>query len=206
MNKRRRKAGTFSIVLGLLLIAAALSLTGYNYLDSQRAGEAAEEILHEIALPESLSKTSPKMHMTIRNEPLEIPLMATQEVNGLEIIGILEVPSCNLRLPVASGWSYEKLEVAPCVYTGSYFTDDLVICGHNYATHFSPLKFIPVNSDIYLTTVDGFVYHYQVNNLETVHPTSIEQMITSTDWDLTLFTCHSGGQTRCAVRCTRITN
>ena len=36
--------------------------------------------------------------------------------------------------------------------------------------------------------------------------TDIDKMITATDedaWDLTLFTCTTGGRARCAVRCTR---
>ena len=26
----------------------------------------------------------------------------------------------------------------------------------------------------------------------------------TSEWDLTLFTCNTGGQTRCAVRCSRV--
>ena len=39
-----------------------------------------------------------------------------------------------------------------------------------------------------------------------MQPTQIEKMITATDendWDLTLFTCTTGGNARCAVRCVR---
>ena len=43
--------------------------------------------------------------------------------------------------------------------------------------------------------------------METVQPTQIEKMTEKTadsaDWDLTLFTCTTGGSARCAVRCVR---
>lgn len=62
-----------------------------------------------------------------------------------------------------------------------------------------------------ITNVDGLTIRYIVTNRETVEPTAVEQMIENTsnsetsllDWDLTLFTCNLGGQTRCAVRCSR---
>ena len=69
-------------------------------------------------------------------------------------------------------------------------------------------------ADVYLITVDCRVYHYQVTNRETLQPGAVENMIENTnnttdgtvtnEWDLTLFTCNTGGQTRCAVRCARI--
>ena len=111
-------------------------------------------------------------------------------------------------------WDYTRLKISPCVYSGSYKTDDLVICAHNYARHFSPVKRIDIGADVYLITVDCRVYHYQVTNRETLQPGAVENMIENTnnttdetvtnEWDLTLFTCNTGGQTRCAVRCARI--
>ena len=87
-----------------------------------------------------------------------------------------------------------------------------MICAHNYARHFSPVKWIDLGSDVYLTTVDGVMYSYKVSNIETVQPMAVDQMIknshndknVSNDWDMTLFTCNTGGQTRCAVRCIRM--
>ena len=89
-----------------------------------------------------------------------------------------------------------------------------MICAHNYASHFSPIKWIGIGTDVYFITVDQVVYHYTVSNRETVQPTAIEEMIrnqnnagedgVNSQWDLTLFTCNTGGQTRCAVRCDRV--
>ena len=58
------------------------------------------------------------------------------------------------------------------------------------------------------TNVEGVVYRYIVSNRETVRPMDVDYMIDnqsdkSEKWDLTLFTCNTGGQTRCAVRCIR---
>lgn len=203
----RRHAGRFEIIAGIVMITVALIITGYNLWDSRRAGLASETILQEVAIPSELRKAPDTALWQYTSnvsgfaDPVEMPM---QEVSGSRCIGVLEVPEYQLKLPVLCDWDYDKLELAPCVYTGSYETGDLVICGHNYPTHFSRLKYIPLGSDVYLTTVDGYVYHYTVDNLETIQSASVEEMISADNWDLTLFTCHTGGQTRCAVRCIQV--
>lgn len=198
MNKK----GIFPIVLGLLLIAAAFALCVYNFWDSARAGKAAQEALLALEIPEELHYPEDrKWEQSLPSpEPTPVPDMPIQEKDGLLYIGVLDVPCYDLKLPVMNEWSYDRLQISPCVYSGNYFSNNLVICGHNYSTHFSLLKGIDLGEDIFLTTVDGFVYHYLVDNVETVEPTEIDRMITG-DWDLTLFTCNTGGLTRCAIRC-----
>lgn len=204
MNKPVLKPGTLLMALGLLLIAAALAFTGYNIWDSNRAGEAAAAIVTELQIPEKIQPATPILHKSLEEKNVEFPPMATQTINGYDYIGTLEVPCFSLELPVMAQWDYDRLQISPCLYSGSYFTGDLVICGHNYPTHFSYLKSIALNEDIYLTTVDGYRYHYRVDNIETLEPTDVSQMVEPTDWELTLFTCHTGGQTRCTIRCSLI--
>lgn len=204
MNKPVLKPGTLLMALGLLLIAAALAFTGYNIWDSNRAGEAAAAVITELQIPEKIQPATPILHKSLEEKNVEYPPMATQTINGYDYIGTLEVPCFSLELPVMAQWDYDRLQISPCLYSGSYFTGDLVICGHNYPTHFSYLKSIALNEDIYLTTVDGYRYHYRVDNIETLEPTDVSQMVEPTDWELTLFTCHTGGQTRCAIRCSLI--
>jgi sortase A len=130
--------------------------------------------------------------------------MPTEEIDGNRYIGVIETNS--FCLPVMDDWDYNKLKISPCRYAGSYLTDNLVICGHNYATHFSSIKWMHIGDDVYFTTVTGKQYHYIVSNMETIEPGHIAQMTNTGDWQLTLFTCHTGGMTRCAVRCTKETN
>lgn len=195
------------------MIAAALSLTAYNFWDSSHAGAVAQKLVQSLPISEIVVPVNPSLHLAmigatdIPEMPAEIPEldtaiseMATAQLSGLPCIGILEVPEYNLSLPIIQDYSLDNLQVAPCVYYGSYFTSDLVICGHNYTTHFGKLRDIPLGSDIFLTTVDGCVYHYMVDNIEVLGAYSITEM-TEGDWDLTLFTCTTGGQSRCAIRC-----
>lgn len=57
-----------------------------------------------------------------------------------------------------------------------------------------------------IVDMDGDTWHYEIAASEILQPTQIEEMTTKTandDWDLTLFTCTTGGQARHAVRCVR---
>ncbi len=54
--------------------------------------------------------------------------------------------------------------------------------------------------EITFTDIDGKVFSYEVVSLETLSPYDVEDM-TDGDWDLTLFTCTVGGQSRVTVRC-----
>ena len=202
-----RKIGNTLILLGLLLLLGAGSLTAYNIWDGIRAERASQHIIQEMDIGQDLVEA-------LDREPDDDPEMPVIEVEGNYYIGILEIPSLQLTLPVMDRWDYTRLKISPCVYSGSYKTDDLVICAHNYARHFSPVKRIDIGADVYLITVDCRVYHYQVTNRETLQPGAVENMIENTnntidgtvtnEWDLTLFTCNTGGQTRCAIRCARI--
>lgn len=198
-SNKKNTNGLLFITIGLLLIAIALILVLYNIWDADRAKKASDHIVEE--LEKKITDAQEEFFENDVNQ--EMPIV---EIDGQAYIGIIEIPSLNLSLPVMEEWDYERLKISPCRYSGSYFTDDLVICGHNYAKHFSPIKWIDIGSDVYFTTVDRQVYHYQVSNRETVQPTAIEEMIdhTKEGWDMTLFTCNTGGQTRCAVRCIKV--
>ena len=203
----RNRISNILIFLGIILVLGAGGLTAYNIWDGIRAAKASREIVEKLNIGEDLIEA-------LDFEPDGSSEMPVYTVDGYNYIGILEIPSLELTLPVMDRWDYTRLKISPCVYCGSYKTNDLVICAHNYARHFSPVKWIDIGADVYLITVERKVYHYQVTNRETVQPDSVEHMIQNTnntkdgsvtsEWDLTLFTCNTGGQTRCAVRCSRV--
>lgn len=204
---KRSHSGSVLIFLGLIMILGALGLTAYNIWDAKRAEEAANQISD--VLIDKIKEDDSAIQMPMFDPDTPMPV---EVIDGYEYIGILEIPDLDLTLPVMNEWDYTRLKISPCRFTGSYYADDLVICGHNYAKHFSPIKWIDIGADVYFTNVEGMTIHYIVTNRETVEPTDVELMIdnihnnqmSTMDWDMTLFTCNTGGQTRCAVRCSRV--
>ena len=141
----KRKIGRLCMVLGAVLILCAAGLLGYNRWDAARAEKASQEVLGE--LEQTMQKTITEHRQeneTAAPQPVLDPAqeMTTVEVEGQDYIGVLSIPAAGLELPVMAQWSYAGLKVAPGRYSGTTYADDLVLCGHNYAKHFSPIKWL----------------------------------------------------------------
>ncbi len=207
------KCGKICTAIGLLLLAAALCLTVYNFWSDAKAGKTADTVLEQLtpeleekaeiglpALPTGESLEEAYIPDYILNPEMEMP---EKEIDGQQYIGVLRIPALSLELPVISEWSYPSLKIAPCRYAGSVYQNNMVIAAHNYYSHFGYLKNLSQGDEVTFTDMDGNVFRYEVAEVETLSPFAIEEM-TSGDWDLTLFTCTVGGQSRVTVRCERI--
>ena len=192
-----KRKGKGLIFTGLLLIAAALFLTGYNLFDQMRAQRSAAQAAAQLAerLPQTTQTDVPDYLLTPEME------MPVETIDGVDYVGVLRIPALALELPVINQWSYPLLKIAPCRYSGSAYQNNLVLCAHNYASHFGNLKNLHIGAAVTFTDMDGNLFTYQVAELETLPPQAAEEMENG-DWDLTLFTCTVGGQSRVTVRCT----
>lgn len=209
-----RNLSKISIWLGVLLLAAAAGLGVYNLWDSQRAEEASKSVLEVmLSTAEPEKENADDTEKTTERNPDELPLyvlnpqiaMATVEIDGNAYIGVLEIPSLSVTLPVMKEWSYPKLKIAPCLYSGSAYLNNMVIAGHNYRGHFAELKNLQYGDEIRFTDTDGNEFLYTVEEIEFLKPTDVEQM-TDSDWNLTLFTCTIGAQARVTVRCSLVSD
>lgn len=200
----RTKKGLAFIDGGLLLLAAALLLTGYNLWDSWRAKQEAGEIAavlesHMDSREKEKNEEDVPVDSSRTDEQEEITAVL---IDGEKYIGMLEIPALKLELPVMGEWSYPKLRIAPCRYTGSVYQNDMIIAGHNYDSHFGRLKELQTGDEITFTDVHGITYFYKVISQEILEKNAVEEMQEG-DWDLTLFTCTIGGAQRITVRCER---
>ena len=199
----KRKKGTALILAGVMLLLAAAGFVGYNVTDSMRADKASAAAA--AVLLDKIEEVAPSA-VTQQPDTEVFTEMRTVEIDGKSYVGLIEIPALDLLLPVMSDWSYENLKNAPCRYAGSCYTNDLVICAHNYPKHFNGLRSIDLGEDVYFITVDDQVFHYVITNRETLQPAESERMKTSDGWELTLFTCYIGGATRCTLRCNLVTD
>ena len=203
------KRGKLCTALGLLLLLAALGLTAYNLWRDAMASMSVDVVLER--LTPTLSSRQSELPALSSGEALEEafvpdyvlnPEMAMPEetIDGRNYIGVLDIPALGLSFPIISEWSYDALQIVPCRYSGSAYLDNLVIAGHNYRSHFASLSQLQPGDTVTFTDMDGNVFSYEVSSLETLSPYAVSDM-TSGDWDLTLFTCTVGGQSRLAIRC-----
>ena len=205
----KQKIGKICMVLGALLILASLGLLAYNKWDAARADKAAQTALGELenTLTKTIEEKNKADDVVLQPELDPDQPMTEVELDGWNYIGYLSIPSIGLNLPVMSEWSYAGLKIAPGRYSGSTYADNMVVCAHNYAKHFSPIKWLAEGAEVYFTDMDGMRWSYEVSAVETIQPNQIEKMTEKTEdsenWDRTHFTCTTGGSARCAVRCVR---
>ena len=209
----RKQEGLLLITIGLLLIAAALFLVSYNLYDELRAEQSARQAVTQLdaylpaeAAPEAPSDSTGDQEPLVSDERTAIPdyvlspnMEPVETINGIDFIGVLRIPALELELPIISEWNYPNLKTAPCRYSGSAYLNNLIICGHNYTSHFGTLKNLWEGDIATFTDIDGNVFIYKMVERETLLPTSIDAM-ESGEWDLTLFTCTVGGQSRVTIR------
>lgn len=202
MEKKERELdmrGKGFMLLGALLIAGAIGLSGYNIHSNEQAESKSEEVVEILQI--EVEEKKEEIVKPIKTTKREVP---TVKIDKERYIGILEIPTLGLELPIMDEWDYKKLKVSPCRYTGSPYQNDLVIVAHNYESHFGNIKDLPAGAEVIYTDAEGTVFQYEVAGLEIIEATDIEGMIES-GWDLTLFTCTYGGAQRYAVRCNSMT-
>ena len=201
----KRKAGKLLMTIGLLLIAAAFLLMVYNIWESKKAENMSEEILNQIKDGQDENVSSDDADEKPLYEIYQDMEMPVLTIDGVDYIGILTVPSLGLELPVAGNWSYPNLRRSPCRYKGSAYSNDMIIAGHNYSRHFGGLKNMAIGEEISFRDVDGHIFQYQVDDIETIPGTAVEDMHAG-EWDMTLFTCTYGGKSRVTIRCRKLEN
>lgn len=218
---KRSTLARAALIAGIVLVVAALGLTGYNLLTEELAGQERDVILSELdellpALDGSAALTGEgeaaqnaptfeeikERHVERADNELGVyvPKMPTITVDGKEYIGKLSMPAIKLDVPVLSDWSYEDLKIAPCLYYGSIYTDNLVLCAHNYRTHFGQIGRLTIGNRLTFTDAEGNEYAYRVVKRETVKPDETWKLVNG-DYALTLFTCTLSGGRRTVIRC-----
>jgi sortase A len=193
MSNVRRSGGigTTLMALGGICVLFAAFLYLYNMGEDKRAAEAA------FGIAETLEE---RIEARTEAEKTEEP--GTIFIDGEIYIGLLRIPALNLALPVMSDWSYPKLKISPCRYSGDVSEDTIVIAAHNYRRHFGSIHRLSNGAALTFTDADGNTINYAVAKIETLEATDVSGM-TASDYDLTLFTCTYGGVARVAVRCNR---
>ena len=216
----KHKLGIVCILLGAALIGSVLLLFGYNRAEDAHAGTASQEAVSEIQKQIEQAQTvametqvtnqedninhspEPSMDEILESDDEPYTTGPVTMVGDYEYIGVLDLPTLNLSLPIMSDWDYERLKMAPCRQFGSAATDDLVIAGHNYINHFGSLGMLKAGDSVTFTGTDGAVNTYVVSETATISPTETEK-VTESGYPLVLYTCTYGRQSRIVIYCSR---
>ena len=189
----RRNKDLLLVALGLIMAAAGLFLQLTEVQQEQLAGENAALLLEAVSqqLPAAPAEPLPDEEPEV--EPQSLTVM------GYDVLGTLRIPSVDIDLPVLNEWSYDLLTVAPCRYSGSIETGDLVILGHSYRTHLRPLRQVQPGDSVELTDAAGTVHRYVVAETEILRGS--DGSLLPSGYPLTIFTCTADSKHRFLARC-----
>lgn len=183
----RKNKGIALLIIGGILLLTAAGWYAYNIIEDNLAGEHAEELLVKF---DEKQKTQ---------EQTEKPVIM---VEGDAFCGKIIIEKLSVELPIYNEWNYTRLKSAPCRYSGSIATDDIIITAHNYKSHFGSLNKLKNGDEVKFIDAYGKSHIYEVCELITLDGTAVSDM-QSGGWDLTLFTCTKSGEQRVTVRCQR---
>ena len=92
------------------------------------------------------------------------------------------------------------MKIAPCREYGSIDNNnDIVIAVHNYEHHFGKIDNLHVEDLVMFTDMNDVTNAYRVESIEILKPDQVGEVRYSA-YDLTMYTCTYGGQTRVVVR------
>ena len=192
-----RTVGRVLTGIGLACILAAVTLAGYNFFQSNSAGQESAHALEMLGTTLPANESEGVVSGDVLNTE-----MPTIQIDGRSYIGRVDIPRLSISLPVLAEWTEEGANIAPCRYRGSVYNGTLIIAGHNFASHFGNLYQLADGDTVTFVDVKGVAYHYVVLTAETIDGYDLKGMEEG-EWDLTLFTCNFSGVERTTVRCKR---
>lgn len=224
MGKSRR--GILLLTLGIVMVAASVGLHYLQLRQDQLAGQSSAILLEELSreiVPDIpsyrpaesdtteevvVAPTQPSSAETPAvsvpaveesSEPAEVEEVPYRTLSGYDVMGVLKVPSVYVELPILSNWSDSLLNVAPCRYSGSLETGNLILMGHNYKSHLQPLGNVRVGDSVEFTDANGAVHRFRVAMVEEILGSTPEKL--ASEHPLILFTCTFSRHSRIVVRC-----
>lgn len=193
----KNKIGNILLIAGTALILVSICMLGFNLYVESKANKVIDN---------KASKLKNKIKENKVENNTEDASLNSVVIDGDAYIGLVYIDSMDLCVPVLKDYSYDNLNTAPCLYSGSIEKNDLVIAGHSYKKHFKKLNEIKKDTEIRFVDINNHEYKYKVFDVEILSPDNNEYLVgkeENSNWDLTLFTCTKSGASRCVVRCIR---
>jgi len=211
-----KRIGVCLLIVGALLLLAALGLYLRNEREDAQAGQEAEsllEIVHRTiaeGTAEALPQATPAGTQAAQTQPDAAEsgtILEAEERQDMrrdyESLGYLAIPALDLELPVLADWDYERLKTAPCRQFGTAQSDDLVIVAHNYKSHFGSLHKLQIGDSVSFVELDGSRNLYTVAEINAALDANALSEVQNSGFPLVLYTCTYGGKARVAVFCER---
>jgi|GEM_PF-933703 len=183
------------IILGVGLVIISLVLIGFSQISGYVGSVNGKETVAK--MEELLPYRSAGVPLTYSNSNPNMPIL---EIDGTDYVAMLEIPTLDVKLPVADKWDSGKLYKASARFYGSCYDNSIVIGGTDSSYQFSFCEKIENGTTITVTDMTGAEFSYTVTQVDRSKKAHNE-WLTNEDYDLTLFCQNTYGMEYIAVRC-----
>lgn len=189
-------------VLGIILAFAGLSIIAYGlYIryetlnTQQRIIQQFENVMQETVetdIGQANSGDPDSMEqISMVQQHADDPLL---KIEGIDVIGIMEIPKIDLKVAVAEGTDKKTLKKAVGHFDGTAMpgeTGNFAVAGHRSYTYnefFNRLNEMEIGDEIRVRTVKG-EFVYEVTDIFVVEPHDVWVLDPTPDPTITLVTC-----------------
>lgn len=158
-NEKRKTFSNLCIIIGAVLILAVAAYTLYAVLSAKGFESDNKKI---VALAEELMPPSADAHIEERGNS-NMPVM---EIEGVNVIGIIDIPTYDTKLPVNASWGTKSAKSMPCRYDGSLYDRDLIIGTVDTEGQFDFASELAVNSLLYFTDMGSDRFSYSISSIK----------------------------------------
>lgn len=126
--------------------------------------------------------------------------MPVLQIDGMDYVVLLEIPSMQISLPVADKWDRDKLFYSPARFCGSAYDHTLVIGGTDASRQFAFCDKIENGTLITITDMIGTQFTYKVTMVDRAKKAE-STWLADPEYHLTLYCRDTYSMEYIAVRC-----
>lgn len=112
--------------------------------------------------------------------------MAAVEIDGIDVIGLLELPGRGIKLPVSAEWDSSEQSFRPARFMGSVYDGTLIVGGRSEDGNFDFIDQLDAGEELTFTDMTGRVFRYKVRKICHADNARAETLVDS-ESALTLF-------------------
>ena len=181
------------VLLGVVLLLVAGAVMLVDGVSAKQSEKDAAQILE---------KTQTMMPQSMDRVPEERGnnTMASMEIDGVNVIGVLSFTGYGRTLPLAGSWDTGLVSSMPCRFTGSIYDESLIIGAVDGENQLPFAARMEVGDQIVLTDMEGGRYTYRVSAIHHARSATLEKLQEG-DYPLTIFVKDSNTSEYLLIRC-----
>ena len=189
---KNRKVSILAII-GIGLIVCSFCLVAALHICMEQGSRQSQKAAEQISalLPEKTPGIA---------EVYSDAQMPVMEIDGVDYVGLLEVPAFGICAAIADEWNGKSLFPAVGRAWGSAYDGSLVIGGSDYPGQLAFCAEVELGTQITVTDMTGARFSYTVSRVDRAKSAEA-QWLANGDFALTLFCRNTYAMEYIAVRC-----